>query len=244
MNFSDFKKRLGAEPRSQDPEIRRARESAPEFRAAAQEAEAFEDKLEKALSIEAPNALLEQILRIPESSTPDAVRAPPRKWRWLAAAAVFVAAIGAASVAWYESTFHWESVDDYAVDHWATDGAQFLQLADGQPADPATVDRMFASFDMAVSPALAQRIDIIEKCRTPDSRGAHMVITTDHGPVTLIFMPKVETVNGHILEFDRQLAATLQLERGSALVIGPNEEVIASVYAIAREGIRPIAQTG
>ncbi len=244
MNFSDFKKRLGAEPRSQDPEILRARESAPEFRAEAEEAAEFEDKLETALSIEAPDALLEQILRIPEASTPDAVRAPPRKWRWLAAAAVFVVAIGVASVAWYESTFHWDTIDDYAVDHWATDGALFLQLADGQPAEADKVQRMFASFDMTASPALMERIDIIEKCRTPDSPGVHMVVTTDHGPVTLIFMPKVETANGHILEFDRQLAATLQLEQGSALVIGPNEEVIASVYAIAREGIRPIAQTG
>lgn len=241
MNFSEFKKRLGAEPRSQDPEILRARESAPEFRAAAEDAAKFEDKLQSALSIKAPGALMEQILRIPEESTPDAVQVRARKWRWLAAAAVFVAVVGAASVAWYESTFHWDSVDDYVVDHWATDGALFLELADGQPADAATVERMFASLDMAVSPALMERIDIIEKCRTPDSRGAHMVITTDHGPVTLIFMPKVETVNGHILEFGQQLAATLRLERGSALVIGPNEEVIASVYAIAREGIRPIS---
>jgi hypothetical protein len=70
-----------------------------------------------------------------------------------------------------------------------------------------------------------------------------MVITTDQGPVTLIFMPMVETVNGHLLPFDNLIAATLQLDHGSALVIGPNEEIIASVYALARDGIRPIAQS-
>ena len=37
MNFSDFKRLLGADPRSQDPETLRARQSAPEFETAALE---------------------------------------------------------------------------------------------------------------------------------------------------------------------------------------------------------------
>jgi hypothetical protein len=243
MNFSEFKRILGAEPRSEDPEVLRARDSNPTYRAAAEEAAKFEDKLEAALSIGMPAELLDQIARIPAQVIALEPPAPKQKWRWLAAAAVFVAAVGFASYTWYESTFQWESVDDYAVDHWASDGEDLLAEADGLPVDRAEADRLFASFGMRLSPALAQRIDFVHRCRTPDSRGAHMVITTDQGPVTLIFMPKVETVNGHILAFDNLIAATLQLERGSALVIGPNEEIIASVYTLARDGIRPIAQT-
>jgi len=243
MNFSEFKKKLGAEPRSQDPELMRARESDPAFRAAAEEAGRFEDRLEAALSIGVPEGLLEQVAQIPKQASRLAKPAPPRRWRWLAAAAIVVAAVGFASVTWYESTFQWDSVDDYVVDHWSTDGEALLAQADGLPVDQAMANDLFEGFGMVISPALAGRIDILHKCRTPDSRGAHMVITTDQGPVTLIFMPKVETVNGHLLPFDNQIAATLQLDRGSALVIGPNEEIIASVYALAREGIRPIGQT-
>ena len=44
MNFSEFKKLLGADPRNSDPETLRARESGPEFEEAAAEAEAFEKK--------------------------------------------------------------------------------------------------------------------------------------------------------------------------------------------------------
>ena len=61
MNFSEFKQRLGAEPRSADPELRRARESAPEFEAAASEAEQFERKLERALAVPAPAGLIDDL---------------------------------------------------------------------------------------------------------------------------------------------------------------------------------------
>lgn len=243
MNFSEFKKILGAEPRNRDPEFLRARDSDSAFRAAAAEAAEFEDRLEEAFQIEAPRDLLDRIARIPAGSTPETGPVSHRPWRWVAAAAVVVAGIAVASIAWYESTFQWESVNDYIVDHWRVDGAEFLGQADGQPVDPATVADLFEDYGMAVSPALAGRIDILGHCKTPGARGAHMIISTDQGPVTLIFMPEVETANGHILAFDHMVAATLQLERGSAVLIGPNEEVLAPVYALARQGIRPASST-
>ncbi len=45
MNFSEFKKLIGADPLNRDSETLRARNSAPEFEAAAAEAGAFEEKL-------------------------------------------------------------------------------------------------------------------------------------------------------------------------------------------------------
>lgn len=244
MNFSDFKKRLGAEPRSRDPELLQAMDSNPEFRQAAQEAEEFENKLETAMALDVPAEVFQLVATVPERFPNGEVRKAPSGWRWLAAAAVFVAAVGFAGYTWYESTFHWDSVNDFVVDHWAVDGAKFLQEADGQAVEQTVAEKMFASLDMRLSPALAQRIDTLSKCKTPDGRGVHMVITTDQGPVTVIFMPKVETVEGHIMDLAQMQAATLELESGSAVIIGPNEEIIASVYAMARDGIRPIARTG
>jgi hypothetical protein len=240
MNFSEFKKKLGAEPRNRDPEILGAMESDPAFRAAAEEAEAFEKKLEAAFSIKTPPFLLDQIASIP---TVASITPKPRqtRWTWLAAAAVFVAGVGFASYTWYESTFYWDNVDDYIVEHWAEDGSEFLAQADGQPDNSAPA--LFARFNVEVSPELAGRIDFVHSCRTPGSRGAHMVIATESGPVTLIFMPEVDTENGHILDLGQQVAATLPLERGSAVIIGASEEAIAPIYAIARAGIRPITTT-
>ena len=236
MNFSEFKKKLGAEPLNRDPEIQQAIDSDPELRAAAEEAEAFEKKLQAAFAIRTPPFLLDQIASIPKVTD---ITPKPRRARmaWLAAAAVFVAGVGFASYSWYESTFYWENVDDYIAEHWAKDGEAFLAQADGQ-ADNTTA-ALFARFDVVISSDLAERIDFVHACKTPGSRGAHMVVTTENGPVTLIFMPKVETENGHILEMGQQVAATLPLEKGSAVIIGPSEEAIAPIYTIARSGIKP-----
>lgn len=243
MNFSEFKKALGIEPRSRDPEFLAARESTPEFREAAREAERFEGKLQAAFSIGMPPDLLERISRVPELAANEPKARSGHAWRWLAAAAVVVAGVGFASISWYESTFEWESVDDFLVEHWNADGAQFLGLADGQPVAQRDVNSLFAGYDIVVSPALAERIDTLGNCKTPGGRGAHMVVITDEGPVTLIFMPEVDEVDGHILAFDNLVAATLKLERGSAVIIGLNEEMIAPVYALARSGIRPNSGT-
>lgn len=236
MNFSEFKKIMGADPLNRDPEIQRAIDSDSECRAAAQEAEAFEKKLQEAFAIKTPPFLLDQIALIPKV-TPIAPRPKRTRLAWLAAAAVFVAGVGFASFSWYESTFYWENVDDYIAEHWAQDGEQFLAQADGK-VDDATA-ALFARFDVVISSELAERIDFVHACKTPGSRGAHMVVTTENGPVTLIFMPKVDTENGHILDMGQQVAATLPLDKGSAVIIGPSEEAIAPIYTIARSGIKP-----
>ena len=237
MNFSEFKKMLGAEPRNQDPEFLKAMDSDPEFRAAAEQAFSFENKLEAALRLEAPADLMQRISNVPTEAVVTPIRTP-RARPWLAAAAALVAVVGMASVSFLETTEQWENVDDYIVDHWSDDGAQFLSQADGRPDPNAAV--LFTRFGVNISQALAERIDYIYPCHTPQSRGAHMVITTDYGPVTLIFMPQVETVDGHILTLDQQVAATLPLESGSAVIIGPNEDVIAPIYTMARAGIRSV----
>ena len=237
MNFSEFKKFMGADPLNRDPEIQRAIDSDPEFQAVAEEAEAFEKKLQAAFAIKTPPFLLDQIAVIPK-----VVQFEPKPKRarmaWLAAAAVFVAGVGFASYTWYESTFAWDNVDDYIAEHWAKDGEQMLALADGQKDDSTAA--FFARFDVELSQELADRIDLVHGCKTPGSRGAHLVVNTENGPVTLIFMPKVETVNPHILDMGALVAATLGLEKGSAVIIGPTEEAIAPIYAIARSGIKPL----
>lgn len=240
MNFSEIKNRLGAEPRSQDPEVLSAIESDPEIRAAAEEAEAFEQKLEAAFAIKTPPFLLDQIASIPKVAS---ITPRPRNTRlaWLAAAAVLVAGVGFASYTYYESTFYWDNVDDFIVEHWAKDGSEMLAQADGQTDRGAAA--LFARWDVEISPDFAGRIDFVHNCKTPGSRGAHMVISTENGPITLIFMPEVDTVNGHILDLGQQVAATLPLERGSAVIIGPSEEAIAPIYTIARSGIRPAVTT-
>ena len=97
MNFSEFKRLIGADPWNRDPETLSARHSAPEFEAVAADAEAFEEKLQGALHIQPPADLLSQIEGI--SQLP--VR--QRNWIPLALAASLLVFIGAAGLVWKQS---------------------------------------------------------------------------------------------------------------------------------------------
>ena len=61
MDFSEFRLRLGAEPRRQDKEVRAARGASPEFESEARAAELFEDRLEQAINVAAPDDLLDDL---------------------------------------------------------------------------------------------------------------------------------------------------------------------------------------
>ena len=55
MNFSEYKRRLNAEPNCEDPELLAARDSDPRFAEAAADAAAFEAKLEQAREMLGPS---------------------------------------------------------------------------------------------------------------------------------------------------------------------------------------------
>ena len=65
MNFSEFKRRLGAEPRSADPAVAAARDASAEHRAYAEDAERFETQLERALAVAVPDTFIDDIRKLP-----------------------------------------------------------------------------------------------------------------------------------------------------------------------------------
>jgi hypothetical protein len=67
MDFSEFKRLLGADPRSRDPELLRARASSPEFEQAAADAERFEDLLARAVKLPVPEQLIDEIRSTPQA---------------------------------------------------------------------------------------------------------------------------------------------------------------------------------
>ena len=114
MNFSEFKRLLGADPRSRDPELQRARHSSPEFEQAATRAEKFETILERSASIPAPDGLMEDIKAI---SQQQAVSTKSKGWRRMALAASVLIAVGAAGLTWKMNP-QWDSVEDYLAYHY------------------------------------------------------------------------------------------------------------------------------
>jgi hypothetical protein len=224
--FSDFRKLLGADPRSRDAETLHARHTSPEFEAAAQDAEAFEKKLEGALLIPAPGDLLDDIRGIPTRH---------RNWMPLALAASVLIAVGAAFIA-FKQPAEWESIEVYLADHYQHDGVKAVARAAGNPNAPA-VERILARLDASASQALAENIRFIKFCPTPDGRGAHMVLDTTQGLVTVIFMPHTDVTDGQVVSFDDMRAVLVSLNRGSAAIIANTGQGVENLPDLLRRNL-------
>jgi hypothetical protein len=234
MNFSEFKRLLGADPRSGDPEFRRARHSAPEFEQAAADANRFEANLERATIIPAPDGLMDDILAISQQA-PETTRR--KGWRRFALAASILIAVGAAGLSWNMNR-SWDSVEDYLVDHYRHDGEKLILSADGA-ATANDVQAVLVELSVQASPALADIVGVIKYCPTPDGKGVHMVLNTQAGPVTVIYMPDTEVTDKETLAFDNVAAVMVKLEKGSAAIIGPDAQDISRLYTIVHDSILP-----
>jgi len=230
MNFSEFKKLIGADPGSKDPEVLRARQSGPEFEAAATEAEAFEKKLQAAVHIRPPDDLLEQIQAIGQAN----VRKP--KWIPLALAASLLIAVGAGGLYWRQ-THYWDSVESYVSEHYAHDGTRVMGRAAAKMPN-AEIEKVLAKLDASADKTLAGHIMYIKFCPTPDGRGAHMVVSTDQGPMTVIYMPEIQVREGEVVKFDRMRATLVNLEQGSAAVIGEQSQNVEELVAMVRDSLK------
>ena len=232
MNFSEFKRLLGAEPRGRDPEFLRARDSAPEFGQEAADAERFETKLERATSIPTPDGLIEGIMAISQQPS----EASSKRWWPMALAASVLIAVGAAGLTWNMNR-GWDSVEEYLVDHYRHDGVKLLSKADGAAA--SDVQAVLSELNIQASPALAGIVDLIKYCPTPDGNGVHMILNTETGPVTVFYMPDTEVTDKEMLGFDNVEALMVKLQNGSAIIIGPDKQMLSDLYAIVQDSILP-----
>jgi hypothetical protein len=230
MNFSEFKKLIGADPGNRDPETLRARQSAPEFEAAALDAEAFEKKLQAALHIQPPADLLQQIQGI--GLTP----ARRRTWIPLALAASLLVAVGAGGLYW-KQTHYWDSVESYVAEHYAHDGTRVMGRASVKMPD-VDIEKVLAKLDASADAPLSANIMFIKFCPTPDGRGAHMVVSTEQGPMTVIYMPEIRVSEGETVNFDQMHATLVNLEQGSAAIIGMQSQNVDELVAMVRDSLK------
>ena len=231
MNLSEFKKILGADPWNRDSETLRARNAEPEFERVAEDAESFERKLQSALNVHPPADLLGKIQGISKQPSETS-----NTWMTLALAASVLIAIGAAGVVWKQLD-RLEQVETYLAEHYALDGKVTISQAAGAIPEQK-IREIMTSLGVTAGPQLAERIRIIKYCPTPVGRGAHMVINTDEGMVTIIYMPDTQVQDGELIEFDQMQAYLVSLDRGSAAIIGSSSQPIENLEAMVRSSIK------
>ena len=230
MNFSEFKRRLGAEPRSTEPDFVAARDASPEHRRAATEADIFEKRLERALDVDVPEGLEGRLLRLPD-------RAHSRRLWPAALAATVMLAVGAAAVGWNLSR-GWESVDEYVMDHFRHDGETVIALAAEAPS--GDIQAILGEFGVQAMPGLADRVRLVKFCPAPGGKGVHMILDTGQGPVTVFYLPETTVEDRRTISFDGHEAILVSLERGAAVIVPESGETADGLHALVHDALVPV----
>jgi hypothetical protein len=94
-----------------------------------------------------------------------------------------------------------------------------------------------ASWDMETSDELNLMIAYIDRCPTLEGHGAHMVVQTEKGMVSLIVMPNTTVKDRELVEFDGMQAYLVSLGDYSAAIIGTPEQAVSSMDQLVRSSI-------
>lgn len=238
MNLLEFKRRLMTDPADRSDAMRAARGAGGEFAGAAEESDRFEAKLHQALNVPVPHGLADSII-LRQSLAEDS-----RKPRWpqlTALAAALALAVAVTTFTMLPGKTSMSELQEHLSWHWQHDGPQVLAMSAGraQP-DPNQVQQVLSEFGIQLAPEMLERVRMTKFCPTPDGAGAHIVLATESGPVTLYYMPRTRVPSSPAripLDGDMQ-AVALNVERGSlALIAEPG----ADAPELAREISRQLA---
>lgn len=232
MNYFEFIRQLGTDPAARDPAFLRARESSPEFIRAAAESDRFERSLSRALTVTPPPDLLAGLKGIA-----DVRAAGVQVWRRYAVAAGLLLAVAAAGIIWRINPAY-DSVEQYVAHHYRHDGRALVTRGAGKLAD--NVDEVLTRFHVTMTPETRRMVEVIKYCPTPGGEGAHMVLNTEQGPITVIFMPETAVTDGEMLEFDGMEAQLVVLTVGSAAVIGSQDQRVTAFHQLVQNAFIPL----
>ena len=218
MNLAEFKRRLMTEPTDRSREMVEARAAGGEFAAAAAESDRFERALGHALDVPVPHGLSDRlILR-------QSIEGEKRTMRWVqwGAMAAALAIAVAVTVVLMNPATSTADLRRHVAWHWQLDGPQVLaaSLANVRE-DPDHVQEILAELGVQASPELLEHVRLSKFCPTPDGKGAHLVLETASGPVTVYYMPRTRLAESPMtMEIGGGIrAAAVNVERGSVALV-------------------------
>jgi hypothetical protein len=128
-------------------------------------------------------------------------------------------------------------VESYIADHYSHDGNAAVEKAKAGVPDQ-DVNKILARLDATAGKELSGLIRFVKYCPTPDGRGAHMVVSTDQGPMTIIYMPKTRVAEGEEVIFDQMHAVLVNLDQGSVAIVGEESQRVDDLVVLVRDSLK------
>lgn len=222
------------DPYDRSPAFEDALRNNPDCAAAAANSDSFESILQSAINVPVPEDLVDLAISQRNKDLPAS-----RRINWMPAMAAGLAmGIGLTTAIFMYNGSKGQSIEQHLASHWAKDGDLTMQMAARNPMPADDVREVLAGLNLNADDALMNDIMYARNCGTPNGNGVHMVMRTESGPVTVIYMPATKGRNGQIMHLAGSEAMLTNTERGSFAVIGAGSGDLSTNVAFIKANLR------
>ncbi|HEV7779260.1 MAG TPA: DUF3379 family protein [Luteibacter sp.] len=232
MNCLQFRRQIGAEPQSRDPELLAHRDECAQCMAVWQRAQRFEQELMAAMAVTVPEGLVDRVLLA--QSTGARQRQVSHRRGWLAIAASVLIVVGGGSMVWRQTLSG--SLPTLAVDHMA---GEMGSLAMTQAIPPNSVTAGFAARGLSLRGPMPGGITYVHDCRVGSYAAVHLVSRVGNMPVVALYLPNKKIAAPDGFERDGWKGRELPLRDGTLIVLArhPSEQQLDTAESDWRAAI-------
>jgi len=229
MNYFEFKQQLLSDSFTKDEEFHRLRKDDLRCAKAYNEAMEFERTIKLAFEIKTPDTLKDSIVlrQATHNTSQRLIR------RYAIAATVFLSFV-IVSATWYIKQPG--PIEKFVVEALMMEPEVYMS-DDALPR--AEIDLLFASLNTKIDGELGE-IHFMKTCPTPGGMGARMVLMTDNGPVTLLYMPKANLNERIDFELNKYKGSVIAIENGAVAIIGGNKQQLSYVETKLQGSIKSL----
>jgi hypothetical protein len=242
MNCQEFEQRAWAEPRCREPEFARHREACPECGKLAAEILAFDGELGREMAVAVPAGLARRIRQRQRAQFPELrpgllerlFGGAPAWLNAYAAAASLLLVVGLVS-GLPGGRDQPEPLDRLVTAHYLNEA--FATKVD-MAVDRGQVEQLMSGFGARLQGEL-QQVTFAEPCVMEKGiKGAHLVLDTAAGKVTVLILHHREVQHAQTLAIGKETGRILPFGRGSMTVIGPDARTLDGVERQVRSAVR------
>ncbi|VAW39378.1 hypothetical protein MNBD_GAMMA01-429 [hydrothermal vent metagenome] len=218
MNYFEFKQQLLKDLFTTDAEFQRLRKQDPRCAKAYDEAMEFEKNLKMAFAIKAPDNFKDSIIL--RQTTQNAISRSIRQYA--IAATIFLSMVIIATT-WYMQKSG--PIEQFVIEALVMEPEVYMS---DQALPRQQLDELFASLNTKIDGELGQ-VHFMKICKAPGGTGARMVLMTDTGPVTILYMPDADLDKRIDFELKKYKGSVIAMEKGAAAIIGGSDQQLAYI---------------
>ena len=224
MNELDFRRRLLADPNDKSPDMQAYLRDNPTLTAEVQRLRRLDHSIREVMQVPVPEGLESRIL-VRQSWTKQA----PKRLAWAASILLTISVASSVSYYVYDGQIRRSNLQTTLVK--LTDNA-LAKLDDTVRVDPNQVKSLISHIGAYLKNDLGT-VYYAKKCNIKGQNAAHLVVASEHGPITLFMLPgETRSATSQIQFDDQQRGLLVPAGQGSIAVLGQTSE---SLQATAQQ---------